>query len=79
MGSIDDEIVKNLKIMIDEQNTMQVIRERRHYRPFEARKPRLRSSCPKCGSLDVKKRRDTYNYICGRCGWKGETVAKIKY
>jgi ribosomal protein S27AE len=65
--------------MIDEQSGIQVIRERKRYKPFEARKPRLRNSCPKCGSLDVAKRRDTYDYVCGRCKWKGNTVMKVYY
>lgn len=65
--------------MIDEQNTMQVIRERRRYIPFEAKKPRLRNSCPRCGSLDVKKRRDTYDYICGHCRWTGESIVKVEH
>jgi len=65
--------------MTDEKNEPQVIRERRHFKPFEVRKPRLRNSCPSCGSLDVKKKRNTYDYECGRCRWKGSTIKKIYY
>ena len=65
--------------MIEEQNIIQVRREKRRYIPFEAKKSRLRNSCPKCGSINVRKRRDTYDYICHHCGWKGETTTKIEY
>lgn len=65
--------------MTDEQNIIQVKRERRSYRPFEAKKPRLRNACPKCKSLNVKKRRDTYDYVCNRCKWEGTTVIKVDY
>lgn len=65
--------------MTEEQNMMQVKREIRRYMPFEAKKPRLRNSCPICRSLDVKKRKDIYDYICHRCGWIGETITKIEY
>lgn len=65
--------------MTDEKNIVQIIRKRKRYKPFELRKPRLRNSCPKCGSLDVKKKRGNYNYKCGRCGWEGESVTKIIY
>lgn len=51
----------------------------RRYRSFEAKKPRERNTCPKCGSLDVKKRRSTLDYKCGRCGWIGESVGKIEW
>lgn len=47
--------------------------------PFEAKKSRLRNSCPSCKSLDVRKRRDKYDYICRRCGWIGETVTNIEW
>lgn len=65
--------------MTNEQNIIQVRREKRRYIPFEAKKPRLRNSCPRCGSLNVKKRRDTYNYVCHRCQWEGNTVIKVDY
>lgn len=72
-------MAKKLKIMTCEQDMIQVRREKRRYIPFEAKKSRLRNSCPKCGSLNVKKRRDTYYYICHRCGWTGEKIIKIDY
>jgi predicted RNA-binding Zn-ribbon protein involved in translation (DUF1610 family) len=65
--------------MSEEKNTVPVIRERKNYKPFEIKKPRLRNSCPKCGSLDVKKRKDTYDYVCGRCRWEGEVIMKVYY
>lgn len=65
--------------MTDEQNMMQVKKGRRRYIPFEAKKSRLRNSCPRCRSLNVKKRKETYDYICHRCGWIGEKVIKIDY
>lgn len=68
-----------LKTMIGKQDIEQVRREKRYYRTFEAKRPRTRNSCPKCRSLNVRKRRDTYDYICYHCGWKGETVTKIEY
>lgn len=65
--------------MVEEQNIIQVRREKRRYIPFEAKRPRLRNSCPKCGSLGVRKRKETYDYICHRYGWTGETTTKIEY
>lgn len=65
--------------MTEEQNIIQVKREKRRYIPFEAKKSRLRNVCPKCKSLDVRKRRDTYDYICHHCRWTGEKVIKIEY
>lgn len=68
--------------MTDEQNIerpIKVRREKRRYIPFEAKRSRLRNACPRCGSINVKKRKDLYDYICYRCGWKGETVTKIEY
>lgn len=56
-----------------------VNRQIRHYIAFESKRPRPRNSCPKCNSLDVRKRRDIYDYICRRCGWIGEKVTKIEY
>ena len=56
-----------------------VNRKNRHYIPFESRKPRLRNSCPKCGSVNVRKRRTINNYVCYRCGWTGENALKIEY
>ncbi len=50
-----------------------------HYRPFESRKPRERSACPKCGSIIVKKRFRTRDYVCKSCGWEGETIKKIMW
>lgn len=53
--------------------------KRRIYRSFEAHKPRLRSSCPNCGSVCVKRRSRFRDYICDVCGWKGENVVKVEY
>lgn len=50
------------------------VERRKIYRPFEAKRPRKRNVCPKCGSLNVRRRRSTMNYTCGRCGWVGESV-----
>lgn len=55
------------------------IDRKRKYRSFEDKKPRERNVCKKCGSLDVKKRRSTLDYKCGRCGWIGESVGKIEW
>ena len=63
----------------ENKHDIHVDREKRHYIPFEARRTRLRNACPKCGSVNVKKRRDTYDYTCQHCGWKGEGVIKIEY
>ena len=65
--------------MEGEKGIIRVRREKRRYIPFEAKKSRLRNSCPKCGSISVRKRRDTFDYICQRCGWTGETIIKIEY
>ena len=74
--------ISNKDIMADEQNigkSIRVKREKRHYIAFEAKRSRLRNSCPRCGSLNVRKRRDVYNYACNRCGWEGESIIKIEY
>jgi len=47
--------------------------------PFESKKPRERSACPKCNSILVKKRRRTNDYICDKCKWEGVTVIKIMW
>jgi len=60
-------------------STKKKVERKRRYMPFEAKKPRERKSCPICGSLDVKKRRSTMDYKCGRCEWIGESVEKIEY
>lgn len=44
---------------------------------FGARRPRERSSCPKCGSVHVKKRVRTHDYLCEFCGWEGVTIIKV--
>jgi ribosomal protein L37AE/L43A len=49
----------------------------RRYIPFEARRPRERSSCPKCESVDVKKRVRTHDYVCNACGWEGDAIRKV--
>ena len=58
---------------------MRVNRKTRRYIPFEAKKPRIRNSCPRCGSVNVRKIRDIYNYVCYRCGWEGIGIIKIEY
>lgn len=45
--------------------------------PFESDKPRERSACPKCGSILVKKRMRTHDYVCKTCNWEGESVKKV--
>ena len=52
--------------------------KRRNYRPFEAKKPRLRNKCPDCGSVSVRKLSRSRLYVCV-CGWKGENVIKEEY
>ncbi len=41
------------------------------------KKQRERSACPKCESILVKKRRDTYDYMCESCGWTGKAIKKV--
>lgn len=65
--------------MADKKAITKVRRDKRRYRPFESKKSRERNSCPVCGSVNVRKRRETYDYICYRCGWKGNAVIKIEY
>jgi ribosomal protein L37AE/L43A len=43
----------------------------------ETRQPRERSACSKCGSVHVKKRIRTQDYLCEFCGWKGITIKKV--
>lgn len=52
-------------------------RKVRHYIAFESRTPRERSACPKCGSILVKKRNRTHDYICKACNWEGATIKKV--
>ena len=47
--------------------------------PFESKKPRERSACPKCNSILVKKRRRTNDYICDKCKWEGVTIKKVMW
>ena len=47
--------------------------------PFESRKPRERSACPKCNSILVKKRHRTKDYVCDVCKWEGVTVKKVMW
>lgn len=79
---------QSLKFMTTEQNIEGnkedhkngwIKRERRHYKPFESKKPRPRNSCPKCGSINVRKRIHTRDYKCHHCGWNGENIAKTEY
>jgi len=52
-------------------------RKRRHRIAFESGEPRERSACPKCGSILVKRRNRTCDYMCPSCKWEGETVKKV--
>jgi ribosomal protein L37AE/L43A len=52
---------------------------KRYYRPFELKKPRWRTVCPKCDSLNIRKRIMFRDYICERCGWIGTSPKKKEY
>ena len=55
------------------------IGKRRRYLAFEAKKPRERNACPKCGSMLVRKRVITKDYKCNVCGWIGVSVIKVMW
>jgi len=52
---------------------------RKRHVPFESRQPRERSACPKCGSILVRKRFKTHDYICKKCDWIGVTIKKVMW
>ena len=58
---------------------IRIKRKRLGYIPFEFRKLRERSACPKCGSILVKKRVRTRDYICKVCEWVGVSVTKVMW
>jgi len=59
--------------------TEETKRKVRRYVPFESRKPRERSACPKCGSILVRKRFKTHDYICKKCDWIGVVIKKVMW
>lgn len=52
---------------------------KKNYRPFTSKNPRERNACPECNSVSLQKRISTKDYMCDRCGWKGQGVIKIVY
>jgi predicted RNA-binding Zn-ribbon protein involved in translation (DUF1610 family) len=40
---------------------------------------RDRNSCPKCSSMRVRKRVNTYDYFCDNCGWTGKNPKKMRW
>lgn len=55
------------------------IKKRIRQVPFESKKPRVRSACPNCGSILVKKRMRTCDYVCKACDWEGKSVKKVMW
>lgn len=55
------------------------ISRRKNYRPFSSNNPRERTACPKCNSVSLQKRKSTNDYLCDRCGWKGNGTVKVIY
>ncbi len=46
------------------------------YRVGDSKKPRERSVCPNCDSINIVKRVITRDYKCDRCGWIGENIIR---
>ncbi len=64
------------KLMLDPVAQARIQRRKKKYMPFEIRKPRERCVCPRCDSLNVRRRHYTHDYICYNCGWSGKTIKK---
>lgn len=64
---------------VEKAKEVEKVKRDRRYIPFENKRPRERKACPKCDSLNVKKRRSTYDYICGRCGWVGQGIKIVEH
>lgn len=65
--------------MITEENKDIRKAKRKGHVSLGSKNLRERSACPKCGSILVKKRNRTCDYVCEACKWEGKTIKKVMW
>ncbi len=62
--------------LLDPVTQSKTKRRKKKYMPFEVKKLRKRCVCPRCDSLNVRKRRYTQDYVCYNCQWVGKEIKR---